>query len=366
MSPVTVQKRILLSGYYGFDNFGDELICQSLCQQLTQQGMKVSVLSQNPIATAQQYKVGAIARANPLQVLGGILSSQIFLSGGGGLFQDTTGLNSVLYYGGLILIAKLLGKKVVHAFQSVGPLNRPFAKHWTKFVLKQCHFVMVRDEKSANLVEQLTGNRPFVTADAVWALTPEADLPVRPPNPLHNTDATVFRLGLSLRPHPTLEQEKLKTFAQKLASFIASVGKPVELVLLPCQDNQDIAVLTQVDAWIKEAVMLQPKGQVKSVLAPVAYLSKAIAGCHALIGMRYHSIVAGLLHEVPTFALDYDPKVTALCEAIALPNLPLNQLDTLSIEQLFDAFVKDDFSELTELKTQAHMGFNALMAVVTT
>ncbi|MCX5921375.1 MAG: polysaccharide pyruvyl transferase CsaB [Candidatus Melainabacteria bacterium] len=360
----TPQKRILLSGYYGFANYGDELICQSLCQQLTQQGLKVTVLSNAPVTTRATLKVGAINRSNPFQVVAGILNSQIFLSGGGGLFQDTTSPKSVIYYGGLMILARLLGKKVVHAFQSVGPIERPFSKWFTKIALKSAQFVMVRDEKSAELVTTLTGNRPFVTADAVWALTPDETLPVRPPNPLNQADAPLFRLGISLRPHPTVSMEKIQLFAQLLASFIASVGKPVELVLLPCQETMDTEILSQLDAWVKEAVLNQPKGQVKSVMAPVSHLSKAIAGCHALIGMRYHSVVSGLLHEVPVFALDYDPKVTALCQAIGLPNQPVTEIDAITIEQLFDAFVKEDFSELTALKTQVQIGFNALFAML--
>jgi polysaccharide pyruvyl transferase CsaB len=363
-STSTPQKRILLSGYFGFANYGDELICQSLCQQFTQQGLKVTVLSNAPATTRSILKVGAINRSNPLQVLAGIINSQIFLSGGGGLFQDTTSPKSVLYYGGLMIIARLLGKKVIHAFQSVGPIERPFSQWFTKLALKSAHFVMVRDEKSADLVGSLTGNRPFVTADAVWALTPDAELPVRPPNPLNHPEATVFRLGISLRPHGNLSLEKLQFFSQMLANFIASVGKPVELVLLPCQENMDTEILTSVDTWVKEAVLNKPKGQVKSVMAPVSHLSKAIAGCHAIIGMRYHSVVSALLHKVPVFSLDYDPKVTALCEALALPNQPIETIETITIEQLFDAFVNEDFSALEGLKTQVQIGFNAISAML--
>ena len=358
------EKRILLSGYYGFANYGDELICQSLCQQFTQQGLKVTILSNDPTTTRTTLKVGAINRSNPLQVFLGIINHPLFLSGGGGLFQDTTSPKSVIYYGGLMLLARFFGKKVIHAFQSVGPLERPVSKWLTKLALNSAHFVMVRDEKSADLVAALTGNRPFVTADAVWALTPENPLSVRPANPLHQPDGMLFRLGLSLRPHPSLTLEKIHVFSQLLANFIASVGKPVELVLLPCQETMDTTLLTQVETLVKEAVLKQPKGQVKSIMAPTIHLSKAIAGCHALIGMRYHSIVSGLLNGVPVFALDYDPKVLALCEAIGLPSQPVETIDEISIEQLFDAFVTEDFSAVEALRTQAQIGFNALFAML--
>ncbi|MBY0405121.1 MAG: hypothetical protein K2X66_14570, partial [Cyanobacteria bacterium] len=57
---------IVISGYYGFDNLGDELILQVFTQQLMNgqynQPVSITVLSKNPEKTAQKYGVSAINR----------------------------------------------------------------------------------------------------------------------------------------------------------------------------------------------------------------------------------------------------------------------------------------------------------------
>jgi polysaccharide pyruvyl transferase CsaB len=352
---------VLLSGYYGFDNYGDELICQSLCQLLRANGAQVTVLSNHPQATRAQHKVGAIHRYNGLQLLVNLFRAKVFISGGGGLFQDATGTNSPLFYGLQLVLARLFGKTVVHAYQSVGPLTTGFGQWLTALALKQCHFIMVRDETSASVVEQLIGERPLVTADAVWALLPT--MVERPSNPLFEPDGQFFRLGLSLRPCGGFDAEQQKALVQVLSQFSGQLGKPLELVLLPCQTTMDVAVLEAVAQQVQEAVNLQARGQVKVIQAPVAHLSKAIAGCHAVLGMRYHSLVSAILHQVPVFALDYDPKVQALATQLGLPVKAVSQLSTLRVEQLFEALLTYRQPDVDALKNQVLLGMKALVAL---
>ena len=80
-------KQVVLCGYYGFDNLGDELICKSLCYWLKDQGVEVTVLSQNPLHTARAFEVHAVDRRNPIKVFQAISHADLFISGGGGLFS---------------------------------------------------------------------------------------------------------------------------------------------------------------------------------------------------------------------------------------------------------------------------------------
>ena len=45
-------KKIVISGYYGFDNFGDEAILSVLLNRLRQFDSEIVVLSKNPRKTA--------------------------------------------------------------------------------------------------------------------------------------------------------------------------------------------------------------------------------------------------------------------------------------------------------------------------
>ena len=51
-------KKILISGYYGFDNFGDEAILKVLLEKL--KDCDVTVLSANPRKTFDTYGVHTV------------------------------------------------------------------------------------------------------------------------------------------------------------------------------------------------------------------------------------------------------------------------------------------------------------------
>ena len=46
------KKHIAVSGYYGFDNFGDEAILKVLTKELKTSGFDVTVISKNPQKTS--------------------------------------------------------------------------------------------------------------------------------------------------------------------------------------------------------------------------------------------------------------------------------------------------------------------------
>ena len=103
--------KYVISGYIGFDNFGDEAIAQVLTSYLKASGAeKITVLSSNPEKTANFYGVDSI---NFLKFLRPIIESDVLISGGGSLLQDITSLKSLIYYLAVITTALVLNKKVL-------------------------------------------------------------------------------------------------------------------------------------------------------------------------------------------------------------------------------------------------------------
>ena len=63
-----MSKRVVISGYYGFGNFGDEAILALLIERLKKMGLEVVVLSSNPRKTSMDYFVNSIQSFDFFQV----------------------------------------------------------------------------------------------------------------------------------------------------------------------------------------------------------------------------------------------------------------------------------------------------------
>ena len=80
---------ILISGYYGFDNIGDESILRTLVSSLREHipDCSLTVLSHNPASTREKYGVEAVDRMSPVAILRAVKGCDMLISGGGSLLQ---------------------------------------------------------------------------------------------------------------------------------------------------------------------------------------------------------------------------------------------------------------------------------------
>src|SRR5579862_7514913 len=92
--------RVLISGYYGFGNLGDEALLEVIVQRLRRRfpQLDLEVLSATPQATAAAYNVASVPRWQWRSVREAIGRADVVVSGGGGLLQNATSLRSLLYY----------------------------------------------------------------------------------------------------------------------------------------------------------------------------------------------------------------------------------------------------------------------------
>ncbi len=347
---------VVISGYYGFDNLGDELILRVLVDELKSHQVKVTVLSQNPKKTALEYGVDAVKRTSFIDIVDALAQANLFISGGGGLFQDATGPMSAIYYGGLIHLARFFEVPVCFWAQGVGPLKSEFARKMTSSALRKCEVVTVRDEGSAALVEVLTGEEPEITADPVWLLNvPRKKSAVKAGRRKKDTpQASPWRVGISLRPWPELNDERLQSLADCLKQLACQQERPVEFVLLPFQKQEDTHLL---EGFAKR---LTPCPNASTVMASPETVLETVGECDAIIGMRFHSLILGLLQNVPIYGLVYDPKVAALLDMFNLQGAriaELEQIDALKIHEYFNSYSSVD---LRPMKQQSRRNFRIL------
>jgi polysaccharide pyruvyl transferase CsaB len=344
--------RVMISGYYGFDNLGDELILRVLIEQLKERDIKVTVLSANPAKTARLYDVDAIKRTSLIDIIDALTQTNLFISGGGGLFQDATGPMSVIYYGGLIHMANFFEVPVCFWAQGVGPLNGHWPRRLTTGALAKCEVVTVRDEKSAALVEELTGVRPEITADPVWLLKlPKKKNTVKSGKKSKNGQKAPLKIGVSLRPWPDLTRERMKALARCLHEYTAGLDQSVQFQLLPFQVKEDTGFLSDFGR------LLTDEGQSDTVLVDPELVIETIGTCDVLFGMRFHSLILGLLYGIPVYGLVYDPKVASLLEMFGLNGTLIRKLDEMTSDEIWSALENYPEIDLKPMKGQSRRNF---------
>ena len=148
---------IVLSGYYGFDNVGDEAILLSIITALrkSQPDVVLTVLSNNPEKTAKTYDVQAVNRWQLKEISRVLKKADGFISGGGSLLQDQTGMKTIPYYCIIMRIAKFHKTPVFVYAQGMGPINHPLSRMITKSTLNKVAKITLRDEASKKLLEEI-------------------------------------------------------------------------------------------------------------------------------------------------------------------------------------------------------------------
>ncbi|NBC73492.1 polysaccharide pyruvyl transferase family protein, partial [Paenibacillus sacheonensis] len=179
-------RRVVISGYYGYRNSGDEAVLKSILFALAEegaaQGIRIVpvVLSIDPASTTEMYGVEAAHRMRFGDLLRAIRGSDGLISGGGSLLQDATGAKTIPYYTGVIKLAQLLGKPTFIYAQGIGPVNRRWMDRLIRGVMKRSAYVSVRDAESADLLGRMgvSRDRIDVVPDPVMALPLPAAQPL--------------------------------------------------------------------------------------------------------------------------------------------------------------------------------------------
>lgn len=294
--------KYVVSGYIGFDNFGDEAIASVLTQNLKKIGAeKITLISSNPQKTAKLYDVES---AGMFGFLKPIMESDVLISGGGSLLQDVTSLKSLIYYLGIIMTALFFRKKVIIFAQGFTPFRTKIGKFLTKFVLKRCHKITVRDEKSQMLLKEM-GIDSILVTDPVFGI---------------GINVSEKRgIGLQLRSFPTLTDE----FVEKLVAEIKTRFPSQEIKLISLQDSIDLPVLEKIDGKIYKNLTVQDALQ-------------ELASLEYLIGMRFHACLIAAKAGVKVLGINYDVKVETLAKTLGFP---LVKLDGNNLEEGFNALI---------------------------
>jgi polysaccharide pyruvyl transferase CsaB len=297
------RRRPMVCGYYGEHNLGDDALLEVLLQGLP--------ADCSPLVTAhderwvqERFSVATCNRRRLPEVLGRLGSCDALVLGGGSLLQDATSFQSLVYYGLLMLTARLQGKPVLLWGQGLGPLRRSVSRALVRGVLPLATAISWRDAASAHLAERLGSRNHAVGSDPVWAY---------PRQPWRGEKGPIV---LCWRPLAALEPKGWAPYLQALAILVDQSGR--ELIWLPFHRLQDRGLLHRLDQ-----ANLVPKGVMeRSREVEVEEPSGAMAlfaEAGLVLAMRLHGLILAALAGSPVAALSYDPKVAAAAQALGCP-----------------------------------------------
>ncbi len=298
-------KRLLLSGYYGYGNAGDEAVLAGLVTgfRFLSAELELTALSGTPAETRRTHGISAVDRYRPAALLPAIARCDLFLSGGGSLLQDVTSAHGIFYYLGVVRLAQMLGKKTMFIAQGIGPLKRERSRKLVAAAANRLDAVTVRDPDSAQLLREIGVSRPSieVTADPALLLSL---------SPIPSSGGAGRGFGVALRPWHG--QEQLGTQAAAVC-FLTLAGQTP--YLLPMQPGSDTAVAEQFAGEWARLHQAPASVPISSLPNGLDALLSIIAECDMMVGMRLHALILAAAAGVPSVALAYDPKVAAFMQA---------------------------------------------------
>ena len=305
--------KIVISGYYGFANAGDEAMLTAIIKALrsTEKSVDLTVLSGNPEATAAKHRVSSIYRFNPLEIFKSLYDCELLLSGGGSLLQDVTSKRSLLYYLSIIALGIILKKKVMLFAQGIGPIHSGILRRLTKLICSHVDLSTVRDQDSLYELRRIgiPAEKVQLTADAVLTL-PQEDI----------------RQGKELLERFHVPQEKMLIAVsvrkwQDDDSYLLELAKAVDalvkrydahIVLLPLQYPVDMEACER----LQHFMVRKSSSTILATNCDTEQFLSLMGNFNLLIGMRLHALIFAAVMELPFVAVSYDPKIDGFVKDI--------------------------------------------------
>ena len=281
---------ILIFGYLGFNNYGDELLAQILTEKLL-------VNKPDEVIEHLSKKNTSIEHFQKL-----VKAKEIYAIGG--MFQDLSSYASPLYYFFVLLFAKALGKKIIIEAQGLGPLNYWFNRQFAKTIFRLADEVSVRNSYSSDLLKEW-GVKHQVVPDLAWKLKEKFE----------DYNSHVIASPRSGRGNPVFEKfsddEKYLFISLKSSNTIGMLTLPItkKIVFLEMQDGDHFLhekLAKDLNLKDEQCIFIEAKNYQPEELI---YILKNY--CSKLITMRFHAMIMGQIAaiEVEVLNPNNDPKL---------------------------------------------------------
>ncbi|MGD9569523.1 MAG: polysaccharide pyruvyl transferase CsaB [Sedimentibacter sp.] len=326
-------KKILLAGYYGFGNLGDEAILEMAIKQILEitDRNNITVLSGNKEATKSKYNVNTIDRYNVFSIAGKLRKSDALVFGGGSLLQDITSKRSIYYYLFLIRLAKIMNNKVIMLSQGIGPIVNDNSKRAVQSTMGLIDYITVRDKHSKKFLEGIgmDTNKISLSTDPVINL--------RAGENYVSKHSGRKKVCFSLRNWKNADvSQKISKLTERL------IENNIECYFIPFYYNEDLQLIGEVEKNIGDKAIYYKERLTTNQAFDI------IKGMDVMVGVRLHSLIFAAAANVPFAAVSYDHKVDNFVSSVNM-NVACS-IDNIDVDLLYNEIIKKINNEDEEKK----------------
>jgi len=314
-------KKVTLVGYYGANNFGDDIMMMSIVNELRKYCIDISIIGVGPIDWIYgDIEVFYFRPNNPIgnfiTFQKAIRNSSVVMWGGGTCFtdEDADGLFNYMLY------AKLRIKKIFYVGVGIGNLNILTRKAKAIILINLSSYISFRDHKSFKKGRQ-------------WCFSNSLKL-------IKTDDPANRFLQLVIQSIPKRKEcKEYGVISWRNLDKYNLCGKKIDMVALYCLqklcEKHGLSKLVVIDADSKEDSKIAMKlirflkdnsNGIEIIYDNTkSYINKLIILKNARIIMtsRLHVAIAAHYLEKRCFAYNYSPKIESFVNETADPNITL-------------------------------------------
>jgi polysaccharide pyruvyl transferase WcaK-like protein len=370
--------KIVFFGIFGIENLGNECTLQSILQNARKRmpDAEIGAISYNPADTDERHHLAAIPVSNQnfagvvrrgglagkvakvtrmlrripgefndwRQAVKGLRGTDLVVMTGTGMLTDYMTTASGFPYDVFrwTAAARLAGCKVRFVGVGVGPIYGKLSRFFITKALGWSDYRSFRDQNSKDRIRKngFIRDQDPVYPDLVFSLSPQS-FPQRP-----NRKGPIRTVGLGVMDHRDIhlwDSEKHQAhyafYLDTMADFVIwLVEHNYAVRILQGDSKNDASTREELRARLeKRGIRYEQSGIIDEGSTTVEELIAQIATVDLVVSPRFHNLLLGLMMDIPTVSISYDPKNDCLLDSVGLRKY-CQPIEELNLQILIDQF----------------------------
>lgn len=288
--------KIGLWGYYGHDNFGDDLILNTLMDKIVKYEKSENITifinpqkeireTRNNVSLVKRTTKNTIVQAFKLDIL---------IIGPGGLFPHKN-ISKILFFILVSIIIRLRGRKIILYGIGIGieNLNNIISRKLLQILFKFMNYTVVR--QSLPFEMNAISTYDFLLSENEKFKIEKKD----------KSNIILFSLANIFTSTPDYKERFINTIIEEM-NYLVLKGYTLKLVSFSYPNDYLLneEIISNLDTPIEHLVYTQNSTE---------EIFKAFNTACLIVSMRFHSLVLALQYNTPVYSIAYSEKIEDLC-----------------------------------------------------